>query len=55
MELGLNNMSGNRLFYDFLESCLWYKIDMVIFEVVCVIIEMSGVMFREFIFVIIVL
>lgn len=40
-------MSGNRPFYDFLESCLRHKTDMVIFEAARAITELSGVTSQE--------
>ncbi|XP_024376608.1 coatomer subunit gamma-2 [Physcomitrium patens] len=46
-ESGPNNMSGNRPFYDFLESCLRHKTDMVIFEAARAITELSGVTSQE--------
>lgn len=40
-------MTGDRPFYDFLESCLRHKTDMVIFEAARAITELSDVTSRE--------
>jgi coatomer protein complex subunit gamma len=46
-ESGPNAQTGDRPFYDFLESCLRHKTDMVIFEAARAITELSGVTSRE--------
>ncbi|XP_024367632.1 coatomer subunit gamma-2 [Physcomitrium patens] len=46
-ESGPNSQTGDRPFYDFLESCLRHKTDMVIFEAARAITELSGVTARE--------
>ncbi|KAJ6906083.1 coatomer subunit gamma-like isoform X1 [Populus alba x Populus x berolinensis] len=42
-----NTQTGDRPFYDFLESCLRHKAEMVIFEAARAITELSGVTNRE--------
>ncbi|KAG5247757.1 coatomer [Salix suchowensis] len=42
-----NTQTGDRPFYDFLESCLRHKAEMVIFEAARAITELSGVTSRE--------
>ncbi|KAH1244116.1 Coatomer subunit gamma-2 [Glycine max] len=42
-----NTQSGERPFYDYLESCLRHKSDMVIFEAARAITELNGVTSRE--------
>ncbi|MED6204125.1 hypothetical protein PIB30_006192 [Stylosanthes scabra] len=46
-ESGNNTQSGDRPFYDFLESCLRHKSEMVIFEAARAITELNGVTSRE--------
>ncbi|XP_061363566.1 coatomer subunit gamma [Gastrolobium bilobum] len=46
-ESGNNTQSGDRPFYDFLESCLRHKSEMVIFEAAKAITELNGVTSRE--------
>ncbi|XAR72818.1 hypothetical protein NMG60_11019587 [Bertholletia excelsa] len=46
-EAGMNNQSGDRPFYDYLESCLRHKAEMVIFEAARAITELNGVTSRE--------
>ncbi|KAK2988563.1 hypothetical protein RJ640_016423 [Escallonia rubra] len=46
-ESGVNNQSGDRPFYDYLEGCLRHKAEMVIFEAARAITELSGVTSRE--------
>ncbi|MED6134362.1 hypothetical protein PIB30_036415 [Stylosanthes scabra] len=46
-ESGNNTQSGDRPFYDFLESCLRHKSEMVIFEAAREITELNGVTSRE--------
>ena len=41
------NQAGDRPFYDYLESCLRHKAEMVIFEAARAITELSGVTSRE--------
>ena len=44
---GPNAQTGDRPFFDFLESCLRHKTDMVIFEAARAITELNGVTSRE--------
>ncbi|XP_058750527.1 coatomer subunit gamma [Vicia villosa] len=46
-ESGNNTQSGERPFYDFLESCLRHKSEMVIFEAAKAITDLNGVTTRE--------
>ncbi|PON84890.1 Coatomer gamma subunit [Trema orientale] len=46
-ESGGNTQTGDRPFYDYLESCLRHKAEMVIFEAAKAITELSGVTNRE--------
>ncbi|XP_027112274.1 coatomer subunit gamma [Coffea eugenioides] len=46
-ESGMNNQTGERPFYDYLEGCLRHKAEMVIFEAARAITELSGVTSRE--------
>ncbi|KAF1899428.1 hypothetical protein Lal_00019556 [Lupinus albus] len=46
-ESGNNTQSGDRPFYDYLESCLRHKSEMVIFEAAKAITELNGVTTRE--------
>ncbi|CAJ1933490.1 unnamed protein product [Sphenostylis stenocarpa] len=46
-ESGNNTQSGDRPFYDYLESCLRHKSEMVIFEAARAITELNGVTSRE--------
>lgn len=46
-ESGGNNQTGDRPFYDYLESCLRHKAEMVIFEAAKAITELTGVTNRE--------
>ncbi len=46
-ESGPNTQTGDRPFFDFLESCLRHKTDMVIFEAARAITELNGVTSRE--------
>ncbi|XP_042520478.1 coatomer subunit gamma-2 [Macadamia integrifolia] len=46
-ESGQNTQPGERPFYDYLESCLRHKAEMVIFEAARAITELSGVTSRE--------
>ncbi|KVI10717.1 Armadillo-like helical [Cynara cardunculus var. scolymus] len=46
-ESSMNNQSGERPFYDFLEGCLRHKAEMVIFEAARAITELNGVTSRE--------
>ncbi|WVZ19916.1 hypothetical protein V8G54_007238 [Vigna mungo] len=46
-ESGNNTASGERPFYDYLESCLRHKSEMVIFEAARAITELNGVTSRE--------
>eukprot|EP00252_Welwitschia_mirabilis_P027999 TRINITY_DN98_c0_g2_i1.p1 TRINITY_DN98_c0_g2~~TRINITY_DN98_c0_g2_i1.p1 ORF type:complete len:890 (+),score=165.23 TRINITY_DN98_c0_g2_i1:103-2772(+) len=46
-ESSANNPTGDRPFYDYLESCLRHKSEMVIFEAARAITELSGVTSRE--------
>ena len=43
----MNNQTGDRPFYDYLEGCLRHKAEMVIFEAARAITELSGVTSRE--------
>ncbi|KAJ0011338.1 hypothetical protein Pint_34632 [Pistacia integerrima] len=46
-ESATNTQAGDRPFYDFLESCLRHKAEMVIFEAARAITELNGVTSRE--------
>lgn len=46
-EAGVNSQTGDRPFYDYLESCLRHKAEMVIFEAAKAITELSNVTTRE--------
>ncbi|CAM8897476.1 unnamed protein product [Rhodiola kirilowii] len=46
-ESGNNSQTGDRPFYDFLESCLRHKAEMVIFEAARAITELNGATTRE--------
>lgn len=46
-ESGSNTQAGDRPFYDYLESCLRHKAEMVIFEAAKAITELNGVTNRE--------
>ncbi|XP_041991230.1 coatomer subunit gamma-2-like [Salvia splendens] len=46
-ETGVNSQTGDRPFYDYLESCLRHKAEMVIFEAAKAITELSNVTTRE--------
>ncbi|XP_076897530.1 coatomer subunit gamma-2-like [Bidens hawaiensis] len=46
-ESSMNNQTGDRPFYDYLEGCLRHKSEMVIFEAARAITELSGVTSRE--------
>ncbi|XP_059653824.1 coatomer subunit gamma-2-like [Cornus florida] len=46
-ESSVNNHTGDRPLYDYLESCLCHRADMVIFEAARTITELSGVTSRE--------
>ncbi|XP_028083831.1 coatomer subunit gamma-2 isoform X2 [Camellia sinensis] len=46
-ESSMNNQTGDRPFYDYLEACLRNKAEMVIFEAARAITELSGVTNRE--------
>uniref|UniRef100_A0A5B6YRP2 Coatomer subunit gamma n=1 Tax=Davidia involucrata TaxID=16924 RepID=A0A5B6YRP2_DAVIN len=46
-ESSVNNQTGDRPFYDYLEGCLRHKAEMVIFEAARAITELSGVTSRE--------
>ncbi|KAF1871525.1 hypothetical protein Lal_00020319 [Lupinus albus] len=46
-ESGNNNQSGERPFYDYLESCLRHKSEMVTFEAARAVTELNGVTSRE--------
>ncbi|KAL6531839.1 hypothetical protein OROMI_028202 [Orobanche minor] len=46
-ESGVNSQTGDRPFYDYLESCLRHKAEMVIFEAAKAITELSNVSTRE--------
>ncbi|CAH9124383.1 unnamed protein product [Cuscuta epithymum] len=46
-ESGVNNQTGDRPFYDYLEGCLRHKAEMVIFEAAKAITELSSVSSRE--------
>ncbi|XP_042494327.1 coatomer subunit gamma-2 isoform X2 [Macadamia integrifolia] len=46
-ESGQNTQTGERPFYDYLDSCLRHKAEMVIFEAARAITELSGVTSRE--------
>lgn len=46
-ESGMNNQTGERPFYDYLEGCLRHKAEMVIFEAARAITELTGVTSRE--------
>ncbi|GFP97320.1 coatomer subunit gamma-2, partial [Phtheirospermum japonicum] len=46
-ESGVNSQTGERPFYDYLESCLRHKAEMVIFEAAKAITELSNVSTRE--------
>ncbi|CAH1425928.1 unnamed protein product [Lactuca virosa] len=46
-ESSMNSQPGDRPFYDYLESCLRHKSEMVIFEAARAITELSGVTSRE--------
>ncbi|KAM0007302.1 putative clathrin/coatomer adaptor, adaptin-like, coatomer/calthrin adaptor appendage [Helianthus debilis subsp. tardiflorus] len=46
-ESSMNNQSGDRPFYDYLEGCLRHKAEMVIFETARAITELTGVTSRE--------
>ncbi|KAG8364328.1 hypothetical protein BUALT_Bualt19G0117300 [Buddleja alternifolia] len=46
-ESGINTQTGDRPFYDYLESCLRHKAEMVIFEAARAITELSNVTTRE--------
>uniref|UniRef100_A0A0C9S951 Coatomer subunit gamma n=2 Tax=Spermatophyta TaxID=58024 RepID=A0A0C9S951_9CONI len=46
-ESGVSTQTGDRPFYDYLESCLRHKAEMVIFEAARTITELSGVTSRE--------
>ncbi|KAI8027574.1 Coatomer subunit gamma-2 [Camellia lanceoleosa] len=46
-ESSMNNQTGDRPFYDYLEACLRNKAEMVIFEAARAIMELSGVTNRE--------
>ncbi|KAI7750418.1 hypothetical protein M8C21_033742, partial [Ambrosia artemisiifolia] len=46
-ESSMNNQSGERPFYDYLEGCLRHKAEMVIFEAARAITELNGVTSRE--------
>ncbi|MQL84266.1 hypothetical protein Taro_016769 [Colocasia esculenta] len=46
-ESNVNNQTGDRPFFDFLEACLRHKAEMVIFEAARAITELSGVTSRE--------
>ncbi|XP_052193053.1 coatomer subunit gamma-2 [Diospyros lotus] len=46
-ESSMNNQTGDRPFYDYLEGCLRHKAEMVIFEAARAITELSGVTSRE--------
>ncbi|KAA8536111.1 hypothetical protein F0562_028589 [Nyssa sinensis] len=46
-ESSVNNQTGDRQFYDYLEGCLRHKAEMVIFEAARAITELSGVTTRE--------
>ncbi|CAA0830904.1 Coatomer subunit gamma [Striga hermonthica] len=46
-ESGVNPQTGDRPFYDYLESCLRHKAEMVIFEAAKAITELSNVSTRE--------
>ena len=45
--MGNHSQSGERPFYDFLESCLRHKAEMVILEAARAITELDGVSSRE--------
>lgn len=46
-ESSTNSQTGERPFFDYLESCLRHKAEMVIFEAARAITELSGVTSRE--------
>ncbi|XP_047320129.1 coatomer subunit gamma-2 [Impatiens glandulifera] len=46
-ESSMNNQTGDRPFYDYLEGCLRHKSEMVIFEAARAITELNGVTSRE--------
>ncbi|GAA0144196.1 vesicle coat protein [Lithospermum erythrorhizon] len=46
-ESSMNNQTGDRPFYDYLEGCLRHKAEMVIFEAARAITELNGVTSRE--------
>ncbi|KAL6560783.1 hypothetical protein OROGR_004342 [Orobanche gracilis] len=46
-ESGVNSQTGDRPFYDYLESCLRHKSEMVVFEAAKAITELSNVSTRE--------
>ncbi|MCD7449341.1 hypothetical protein HAX54_051282, partial [Datura stramonium] len=46
-EAAMNNQTGDRPFYDYLEGCLRHKAEMVIFEAARAITELTGVTIRE--------
>ncbi|KAL3843464.1 hypothetical protein ACJIZ3_000867 [Penstemon smallii] len=46
-ESGVNNQTGDRPFYDYLENCLRHKAEMVIFEAARAITELTNVTTRE--------
>lgn len=46
-ESGVNNQTRDRPLYDYLEGCLRYKTEMVIFEAAKAIIELSNVTTRD--------
>ncbi|KAL3621234.1 hypothetical protein CASFOL_036146 [Castilleja foliolosa] len=46
-ESGVNSQTGDRPFYDYLDSCLRHKTEMVIFEAARAITELSNVTTRE--------